>query len=337
MLHGTYWKEELTSVVPDDKRALSPHMFFLLLSVDTGCSLFYIPMFLKRLIFQSFLVSLCRARQCPPGPPGPNCALGPRGRVLCVPVWPPDSQGGHQVRVAVLLPDRFYSAARKKCLGTEELKVEAYYKDVGPAILAGLEEAVNRDWLHNITFSLEFRDTQCNFDLAIRVWEDIKLYDLPHVIFGPSCNFALWSLASQMKIWNIPLLTAGGFSPMFSEPKTQPDDRFYLLTRTGVSYKDVARSFTRFMKENAWEKFVLVSRGQDHPEWGGDNSCGVLSDAVSKQAEEERINVHKVDLAVEESHYATSSGALIANTADQHYIHSNMTMLEAVLPPLNNR
>ena len=84
-------------------------------------------------------------------------------------------------RVAALLPDLFYSSYDHRCMGSNLLEadlkeVSLFFratsfpnkltfltlKKVGPAILAGLEEGIARGWLHNITFSIEFWDTQCN-------------------------------------------------------------------------------------------------------------------------------------------------------------------------------
>ena len=43
------------------------------------------------------------------------------------------------------------------------------YRRVGPAILAGFQEAANRGWLGNISLNIEFRDSQCDNTFAPKV------------------------------------------------------------------------------------------------------------------------------------------------------------------------
>ena len=102
--------------------------------------------------------------------PGPGCAPSDsKDKVLCVPVWPPGSEGGHQVDVTVLLPDNFYSNNQKRCIPETETRLQASYRRVGPAILAGFEEAARRGWLRGISFNIEFRDSQCDNTFAPKV------------------------------------------------------------------------------------------------------------------------------------------------------------------------
>ena len=147
---------------------------------------------------------------------------------------------------------------------------------MGPAILAGLEEAVKRGWLHGISFNVQFHDTQCNAALATQAWEDLLVSGLPHVVFGPACDTALLPVAQQLHVRKVPLVTAGGMASAFSQAKTQPGDQFYMLTRTGASYRDLARTALRFMDENGWGKFLLAYASQEHSSLGGDYSCGFL-------------------------------------------------------------
>ncbi|KAG8224597.1 hypothetical protein J437_LFUL009439 [Ladona fulva] len=48
------------------------------------------------------------------------------------------------------------------------------------------------------------------------------------------------SVARFVPFWNIPLLTAGGFTYDFTNPKTDPDSEYYMLTRLGMSFRDIA-------------------------------------------------------------------------------------------------
>jgi hypothetical protein len=89
-------------------------------------------------------------------------------QLLCVPTWPHGSTGA-RVNVTVLLPDHFYSIEQLRCVPDGEVALEASYRRVGPAILAGLEEAARRGWTRGITFNIQFRDSQCNNVLAPKV------------------------------------------------------------------------------------------------------------------------------------------------------------------------
>ena len=100
--------------------------------------------------------------------PSPGCA-GSREQLLCVQGWPEGSQAAYTVNVTVLLPDGFYSNEEKACVPESRTRLQANYRRVGPAILAGLEQAHARGWLNHINFNIEFRDTFCDNSLAPKV------------------------------------------------------------------------------------------------------------------------------------------------------------------------
>ena len=45
------------------------------------------------------------------------------------------------------------------------------------------------------------------------------------------------NVARLLKFYGIPLLTAGGFAFDYNKPKKDPLSNYYLLTKTGYSYK----------------------------------------------------------------------------------------------------
>ena len=151
-------------------------------------------------------------------------------------------------------------------------------------------------------------------------------------MFGPSCDEALTTVAFNPAVMNqngrrkFPLLTAGGLGLIFSGQKTHPDNTYYMLTRTGVSYRDVAKTFIRFMRENNWKKFLLAYKGQDRLEWTGDRSCEFFENALKNT--ETNLPYRKLHLEDYEPR---------GNQTHEQYIASNMTMLEEVLPNKNNR
>jgi len=200
----------------------------------------------------------------------PGCPQITNGSLFTIPVWPPDTIG-RTVQVAALLPDQFYSYNDERCVGRNFL--DADFREVGPAILAGFEEGIARGWLHNITFSIEFWDTQCDNAGANDANENLLKKYRPHVMFGPSCDEALTAVAfNQYSSRKFPLLTAGGFGTIFTSQKYIPGSSYYMLTKTGISYRDVAKTFVRFMQENKWQKFLLAVKEQERLEWSGDRS-----------------------------------------------------------------
>ena len=99
--------------------------------------------------------------------PGPGCESN--DQLLCVRGWPQQSEGGREVNVTILLPDNFYSNKEKRCIPESETQLQANYKRVGPAIMAGFKEAHERGWLPNITFNIDIRDTFCSNIYAPKV------------------------------------------------------------------------------------------------------------------------------------------------------------------------
>ena len=192
---------------------------------------------------------------------------------------------------------------------------------VGPAILAGFEEGIARGWLHNITFSIEFWDTQCDNSGADDANENVLKKYRPHVMFGPSCDEALTAVAfNQYSSRKFPLLTAGGFGTIFTSQKYIPGSSYYMLTKTGISYRDVAKTFVRFMQENKWQKFLLAVKEQERLEWSGDRSCKFFAKAIEIEADHANITHRTLYL----HDYDGGTGV---PTLDQ-YIESNKTMLQ---------
>ena len=154
-------------------------------------------------------------------------------------------------------------------------------------------------------------------------------------MFGPSCDEALTTVAFNPAVMNqngrrkFPLLTAGGLGLIFSGQKTHPDNTYYMLTRTGVSYRDVAKTFIRFMRENNWKKFLLAYKGQDRVEWTGDRSCEFFKSALKIQTSGTDFTNHTIQL----DRYEETRGF---RTHEQH-IESYMKMLKEVLPSKNSR
>jgi hypothetical protein len=67
-------------------------------------------------------------------------------------------------------------------------------------------------------------------------------------------------VARQLKFHQTPLVTAGGLTWDFGEPKTDAKKEFYLLTRTGLDFRDSARAISQTMRVNNWGKILLIYR-----------------------------------------------------------------------------
>ena len=70
-----------------------------------------------------------------------------------------------------------------------------------------------------------------------------KLKYLIFVIFDFSA-----AVARMNKFYNVPLLTAGGFTYNFNEPKQSFDNEFHLLIKTGQSFEDMVDFMFKFYK-----------------------------------------------------------------------------------------
>ena len=66
-----------------------------------------------------------------------------------------------------------------------------------------------------------------------------------HLIFAFDFSAAV---ARMNKFYNVPLLTAGGFTYNFNEPKQSFDNEFHLLIKTGQSFEDMVDFMFKFYK-----------------------------------------------------------------------------------------
>ena len=93
-----------------------------------------------------------------------------------------------------------------------------------------------------------------------QVFIDSLPFSPSSVLFGPSCDYGVAPVARQLKFHQTPLITAGGLTWDFGEPKRDPNKEFYLLTRTGLDFRDSARAISHVMKQNDWGKILLIYR-----------------------------------------------------------------------------
>ncbi len=64
----------------------------------------------------------------------------------------------------------------------------------------------------------------------------------------PNLRFLLAAVARMIKFYHLPLLTAGGLSFDYNEPKVANDSEFHNLVKTGYSFSDVAKTIFTFFE-----------------------------------------------------------------------------------------
>ncbi|KAL0269380.1 UNVERIFIED_CONTAM: hypothetical protein PYX00_007136 [Menopon gallinae] len=85
-----------------------------------------------------------------------------------------------------------------------------------------------------IEFSFTEYDDQCKADEGQISAVEAYASNRPHVIFGPTCEYSVASVARMVRFWNIPLLTVGAMTLSFHNNRTACTNEYHLLVRVGV-------------------------------------------------------------------------------------------------------
>ncbi|XP_063382132.1 atrial natriuretic peptide receptor 1-like isoform X3 [Cydia fagiglandana] len=191
-----------------------------------------------------------------------------------------DDKGNCAVRAALLLP-----------------RNTSYYASltmVEPAIELALQQEVVKqafpDWVQFEYMSYDVEDC----DSAYAVIEAIDAYnDCAHVFFGPSCDFALAAVARIAKFLGstgTPMLTTGGFSFDFSEPKQNCSSEYYMLVRAGtVGFKDIAFFLIDVMRHFDWKQLLLIIEPEAQVNVAGMSSCHLMMKSLANYLKKEDI------------------------------------------------
>ncbi|XP_039759867.1 atrial natriuretic peptide receptor 1 isoform X2 [Pararge aegeria] len=178
-----------------------------------------------------------------------------------------DDNGVCKIRAALLLPkNTTYNA----CLSVVEPVFELALQD-------NAVQEVFPSWLQFEWMSYDVQDC----DAAYAVISAIDAYnDCAHVFFGPSCDFALASVARVAKFLGstgTPILTTGGFSFDFVESKQTCDDEFYMMVRTGpVGFKDLAYFLIDVMRHFDWRQLLLINEPDAQLDVAGKFTCHLV-------------------------------------------------------------
>ncbi|XP_069361900.1 atrial natriuretic peptide receptor 1-like isoform X2 [Maniola hyperantus] len=191
-----------------------------------------------------------------------------------------DDNGVCKIRAALLLPrNTTYDA----CLPVVEPVIEL-------ALLDSVIQDVFPPWLQFEWMSYDVQDC----DAAYAVISAIDAYnDCAHVFFGPSCDFALASVARIAKFLGstgTPILTTGGFSFDFVESKQTCHDEFYMMVRAGpVGFKDLAYFLIDVMRHFEWRQLVLINEPDAQNDVAGKYTCHLVMKTLANFLKIEEI------------------------------------------------
>ncbi|XP_050354958.1 atrial natriuretic peptide receptor 1 isoform X2 [Nymphalis io] len=178
-----------------------------------------------------------------------------------------DFNGNCKIRAALLLP--------------KNTTYDANLQVVEPVLELALQHDSVRDafpsWL---SFEwMTYDVTDC--DAAYAVISAIDAYnDCAHVFFGPSCDYALASVARITKFLGntgTPLVTTGGFTFDFVKPKQTCHDEFYMMVRAGpLGFKDLAYFLIDVMRHYDWRQLLLINEPDAQLDVAGKSTCHLM-------------------------------------------------------------
>ncbi|XP_063896988.1 atrial natriuretic peptide receptor 1 isoform X2 [Helicoverpa armigera] len=191
-----------------------------------------------------------------------------------------DENGNCKIRAALLLP--------------KNTTYDACLSAVGPALDLAMQDPVIKNafppWL-SVEW-LKYDVTDC--DAAYAVISAIDAYnDCAHVFFGPSCDFALASVARIAKFlggMGTPLVTTGGFTFDFVKPKQTCQDEFYMLVRAGpLGFEDLAYFLIDLMRHFEWKQLLLINEPESQLHVAGKSTCHLMMKSFANFLKKEEI------------------------------------------------
>lgn len=134
------------------------------------------------------------------------------------------------------------------------------YKHVLPAF-----DVAKNKFLHDVNITVRYNDTKCNSRNAPIALFDFYSQDLVDVVFGPVCDFSLAPVARYTPVWNVPVITSGGFAHDFDE-KQKLDSEYNTLTRMGPNFSSMSEYILHLLKTFGWKKLQLLydQAGKDY-------------------------------------------------------------------------
>ncbi|XP_076470850.1 atrial natriuretic peptide receptor 3-like [Babylonia areolata] len=123
--------------------------------------------------------------------------------------------------------------------------------------LPGIEVAISRvrrQFLHHVKFHVTYRDSGCNGrDAPVFLFNMVSTNSVD-VVFGPVCDYSLAPVGRYAPVWNIPVLTSGGFAHDFG----RKEEEFSTLTRLGQNFEDLAEFVLDILSRFSWDTSHLI-------------------------------------------------------------------------------
>ncbi|XP_037036994.1 atrial natriuretic peptide receptor 1-like isoform X1 [Bradysia coprophila] len=143
-----------------------------------------------------------------------------------------------------------------------------------PAVLPAMELAVKKvrapgGILEGWDITMEYRDTQCSSVYGPLAAFELYTKQKPDAFFGPTCDYVLAPVSRYCGVWEIPVITAGGFAEAFNFKSTH----YPTLTRMLGSYKHVGIAAHGILKEFNWNTVMLLYHNHDEASGKGNSDC----------------------------------------------------------------
>nr|XP_040571414.1 atrial natriuretic peptide receptor 1-like [Lepeophtheirus salmonis] len=208
------------------------------------------------------------------------------------------------IRVSINLPYNYIS---------ENREIEPSIKKAGSGVLVGFQTAQRIGLLPpGVYFNLTFQDSGCNSTYGTKSFIESVVSGVD-VMFGPSCEYSLASVGRLLQFYNLSLLTAGGFSPEFTSNKSDLFDEFYLMTRTGYSFRTIVEGIFDFFQINGWNRTILAYHKTHHIDLSGPNTCSLFMAAMVKVANERKIFYTEIKLEETDKRHQGNQTAMLKN------------------------
>ncbi|KAH8288794.1 hypothetical protein KR054_009752 [Drosophila jambulina] len=184
------------------------------------------------------------------------------------------------IRALVLLPDdNMYQASLPRVL----------------PILKVAEQQIRAKALipPHIDFEWLAHDTKCDASLGVIKAMDGIIKQCAQVIFGPVCDYSLAAVSRITKYFNsqgTPLISVGGSTYDFEQKKTDCNDEFYMLLRTGMlSFETISELTINVMKRHNWSHSIFYYERDGQRSVAGMHTCFLMMKSLGKQMRNENM------------------------------------------------
>ena len=160
---------------------------------------------------------------------------------------------------------------------------------------AALEEA--KDLVHrtpalleNFTLTFDLRDSGCSDTYGPLMAIDMVTRQAVDVFLGPHCDYVVAPVARFTKVWNVPLISAGGTAGAFGNKANYP-----LLTRVMGDYAKGAEFVVSVLDEFQWEVVGMLYHDNENQNLGK-SECWFQMEAVYLLLNKGRDNANKIPI-----------------------------------------